>query len=79
MQYKDYAPKVCHDCRFLDGEPGEFGTIVSVYCNLNLYLPTKKGTCKRKQPNKAWKGQVGEARRLIVYPTPAPPAPHANR
>jgi len=44
-------PECCGNCQHEDHEFGDFGSIVSQSCcGINLWMPYKKGTCKRQKP-----------------------------
>lgn len=44
-----WVPECCSTCHNLDAEWGEFGEFLAgPYCLKNLFLPTKRGTCKLK-------------------------------
>jgi hypothetical protein len=52
-------PVICSKCRNLDYETGEFGTLLCpAYCIKNIFMPTKKGTCKKFEE----KGKFKEAK-----------------
>ena len=42
-------PSCCRKCKHCDVETGELGEEIGAwYCELNIYLPTTKGTCKKQ-------------------------------
>lgn len=43
------CPKVCRGCRFIDSEWNERTDVSTYYCRLNVFLPWRKNTCKRRQ------------------------------
>jgi hypothetical protein len=47
-----FVPACCLDCRHYDmGEVGDYGSKLGPpCCDLNLFFPTRKGTCKRREP-----------------------------
>lgn len=41
-------PHCCRQCIHFDSEFDEWNGKTYYYCNLNVWLPTKKGTCKKQ-------------------------------
>ena len=44
-------PECCLNCSMFDWKPGKFGTILSVFCRANVFFPTKKKSCARRDNN----------------------------
>lgn len=44
------VPACCRDCVWFCVESGDFGSIIGYACDLGIFLPTKKQTCKKKKP-----------------------------
>lgn len=46
-----FVPKCCLDCEHLDAEFGDLGSVLAgPYCERNIFMPRRKGTCKRFDP-----------------------------
>mgnify|MGYP000909229069 CR=1 FL=1 len=43
-------PEVCSGCRHLDSDYNEWHDVTSYYCKRNVFMPTKKNTCKVREP-----------------------------
>ena len=43
-----FIPQCCDDCRYLDYDCDDY-SILFYYCEQNIWLPTKKGTCKKQE------------------------------
>ena len=43
-------PKCCRECRYLGGETSDWDGAWVTYCDLGIWLPIRKGTCKRQVP-----------------------------
>jgi len=53
MTYSEF-PDCCKNCQNLGDDWSEYTMVSVYYCELNIWLPTKKKTCKKqKSYNKA--------------------------
>lgn len=43
-----FIPKCCDNCKYLDYDSDDYN-ILFYYCLKNIWLPTKKGNCKKQK------------------------------
>ena len=48
--FKEKIPICCLCCSYLDSDYNEFSERTAHYCNMNVFLPYRKQSCKRQKP-----------------------------
>lgn len=48
--FKAVLPQCCLDCQHKDSEWDEYKYETLYFCDLNVFFPTKKRTCKKQKP-----------------------------